>query len=379
MNSTTIPSERATLSVDAADAYMTTSDQMAIDVVDRADASADSITIHAAVDTASIATLAAPLLPFTRMLAKHGVQLPRTALEILQVNLTARCNLACTHCHVESGPKRTEALDARGIERLIELFSTASTLHTLDLTGGAPEMHPQFRRLVAAGRAQGLKVIDRCNLTVLFEPEQHGTAEFLAAQGVAVVASLPCYSSANVDKQRGKGVFGQSIEALQRLNALGYGHADSGLDLDLVYNPLGASLPPSQSALETDYRKRLFDDFGIVFNRLFTIANMPIKRFLHALQRDGRLDEYMQLLIDNFNPRAAEHVMCRNLISVGWDGSLYDCDFNQMLALPAGGARRNLWDIARLDDIEQQPIAFGRHCYACTAGSGSSCGGALAG
>ena len=323
--------------------------------------------------------IAPPATPFPRMLERHGLALPRTPLEILQVNLTARCNLACTHCHVESGPKREEALDARGIDRLIALMSTAPALHTLDITGGAPELHPQFRRLAATGRAHGLKVIDRCNLSVLFEPGQEDTAEFLAAQGIAVVASLPCYSSANVEKQRGKGVFTQSIDALQRLNALGYGREGSALELDLVYNPGGPSLPPAQAALEADYRKRLFEDFGIVFHRLFTIANMPIKRFLHALERDGQLDAYMQLLIDHFNPRAAEGVMCRNLVSVGWDGTLYDCDFNQMLPLPAGAQRSTLWDIARLDEIERWPIAFGRHCYACTAGSGSSCGGALTG
>ena len=314
---------------------------------------------------------------FESTLRAHGLALPRTALQVLQVNLTARCNLACTHCHVESGPKRSEALDEAGIDRLIALLPTAPALHTLDLTGGAPELHPQFRRLAAAGRAHGLKVIDRCNLTVLDEPGQEDTAEFLAAQGIAVVASLPCYSSANVEKQRGKGVFGQSIAALQRLNALGYGRGD-GLELDLVYNPGGAFLPPAQAALEADYRARLQADFGIVFDRLYTLANMPIKRFLHALRREGRDAEYMQLLIDHFNPRAAEGVMCRNLVSVGWDGALYDCDFNQMLAMPAGGTRSTLWDIARLDAIEHRPIAFAAHCYGCTAGSGSSCGGALA-
>ena len=321
--------------------------------------------------------LAAPITPFPRMLQRHGLTLARTPLEILQVNLTARCNLACTHCHVESGPKREEALTSRGIDRLIELLPTAPALHTLDLTGGAPELHPDFQRLVVAGRAQGLKVIDRCNLTVLFEPGQSDTPEFLAVQGVAVVASLPCYSSANVDRQRGKDVFAQSIAGLHRLNALGYGQPDSGLELDLVYNPGGASLPPSQSALEAEYRQRLAADFGIVFNRLLTLTHMPITRFLHDLQRDGQLDAYMQLLVDHFNPRAAEGVMCRNLVSVGWDGTLYDCDFNQMLALPAGGVRTTLWDIARLDEIETRPIAFDAHCYGCTAGAGSSCGGAL--
>ncbi len=323
------------------------------------------------------ALLAAPTRSFARTLQRHGLALPRTPLEILQVNLTARCNLACTHCHVESGPKRQEALDARGIARLIELMDTAPTLHTLDLTGGAPELHPQFRELVRAGRARGLKVIDRCNLTVLFEPGQEDTADFLAAQGVAVVASLPCYTPENVNKQRGKGVFGQSITALQQLNALGYGETGSGLELDLVYNPIGARLPPSQASLEGDYRQRLHDDFGIAFNQLFTITNMPIKRFLHELERDGELDAYMQLLIDHFNPRAALGVMCRNLVSLGWDGGLYDCDFNQMLGIELGHARTTLWDIERLDEIDSHAIAFARHCYGCTAGAGSSCGGSL--
>ncbi len=324
------------------------------------------------------AILAAPTRSFTRTLDQHDLVLARTPLEILQVNLTARCNLACTHCHVESGPKRTEALDARGIARLIELMDTAPALHTLDLTGGAPELHPQFRELVSAGRKRGLKVIDRCNLTILSEPGQQDTAEFLAAQGVAVVASLPCYTPGNVNKQRGKGVFGGSIQALQQLNALGYGMPGSGLELDLVYNPIGARLPPSQVSLQNDYRQRLHGDFGIAFNQLFTITNMPIKRFLHELERDGELDAYMQLLIDNFNPRAALGVMCRNLVSVGWDGGLYDCDFNQMLGIELGRARTTLWDITRLDEIDTRPIAFAQHCYGCTAGAGSSCGGSLA-
>ncbi len=324
------------------------------------------------------AVLAAPTLPFARTVEREGLTLSRTPLEILQVNLTARCNLACTHCHVESGPKRREALDAKGIARVIELMDTAPALHTLDLTGGAPELHPQFRELVRAGRARGLKVIDRCNLTVLFEPGQEDTADFLAAQGVSVVASLPCYTQENVNKQRGKGVFGGSIDALQNLNALGYGRPGSGLELDLVYNPQGAKLPPSQVSLEAEYRQRLVDDFGIVFNNLFTITNMPIKRFLHELERDGELDDYMQLLIDNFNPRAALGVMCRNLVSVGWNGGLYDCDFNQMLDIELGRERTTLWDIDRLDEVDSRSIAFGRHCYGCTAGSGSSCGGSLA-
>jgi len=321
--------------------------------------------------------IASPLPSFARTVQRHGLALPRTPLQILQVNITKRCNLACTHCHVESGPKRTESMDARTAARLIELMDTAPALHTLDLTGGAPELNAHFREVAVAGRARGLKVIDRCNLTVLFESGQEDTAEFLATNGIAVVASLPCYTPGNVDRQRGKGVFGQSIRALQLLNALGYGQPDSALELDLVYNPLGAALPPPQAALEAEYRLRLHDDFGIVFNRLFTLTNMPIKRFLHELERDGKLDAYLQLLLDAFNPQAALGVMCRNLVSVSWDGQLHDCDFNQMLELPAGGATTTLWDIERLDTIESRSIRFGPHCYGCTAGNGSSCGGAL--
>lgn len=322
--------------------------------------------------------IASPLPSFARTLREHRLDLARTRLEILQVNITKTCNLACTHCHVESGPKRTESMDARTAERLIAVMDTAPALHTLDLTGGAPELNPHFRAVALAGRARGLRVIDRCNLTVLFEPGQENTAQFLADNRIDVVASLPCYTPGNVDKQRGRGTFDDSIAALRELVALGYGRPGSGLELDLVYNPLGASLPPPQAALEADYRQRLGDDFGIVFNRLFTITNMPIKRFLHELERDGRLDDYMQLLLDSFNPQAALGVMCRNLVSVGYDGQLYDCDFNQALELPAGGTRTTLWDIERLDEIESRDIVFGRHCYGCTAGSGSSCGGALA-
>lgn len=314
---------------------------------------------------------------FSDTLRQHRLEVTRTPLEILQVNLTARCNIACHHCHVESGPKRSEALDERGVARLIELMDTGESLTTLDLTGGAPELHPQFRQLVLAGRERGLTVIDRCNLTVLFEPGQEDTAEFLADSGADVAASLPCYTPENVDQQRGNGVFVGSIEALLQLNALGYGQPGSDLILDLVYNPLGATLPPSQAALENDYRERLRDDFGIVFNRLFTITNMPIKRFLVDLERQGKLEEYMQLLVDNFNPQAALGVMCRNLVSVGWDGGLYDCDFNQMLDIDLGRERTTLWDIDSLDEIESGRIAFAEHCYGCTAGAGSSCGGAL--
>jgi Predicted Fe-S oxidoreductases len=314
---------------------------------------------------------------FARTLRQHGLALPRTPLEILQVNVGKLCDLACQHCHVEAGPKRTEIMQAATVERILELLANAPGVHTLDLTGGAPELNPHFRTLVREARALGKTVIDRCNLTVLFRPGQQDTAEFLAAQDVKVVASLPCYSKANVEQQRGQHVFDPSLRALHQLNALGYGQADSGLELDLVYNPLGATLPPSQAALEATYRHELAAHFGIVFNRLFTITNMPIKRFLHLLEREGRHETYMHTLLDAFNPQAALGVMCRNLLSVSWDGQLYDCDFNQALELPLGGRPRSVWEIAGLADIENDPIVFANHCYGCTAGAGSSCGGSL--
>ncbi|MDE2307169.1 MAG: arsenosugar biosynthesis radical SAM protein ArsS [Xanthomonadaceae bacterium] len=314
---------------------------------------------------------------FTRTLREHGLALPRTPLEILQVNVGKLCDLACQHCHVEAGPKRTEIMQAATVERILELLADAPGVHTLDLTGGAPEMNPHFRTLVRGARALGRTVIDRCNLTVLFRPGQEDTAEFLAAQGVKVVASLPCYSKANVERQRGRHVFDPSLRALRRFNELGYGRPDSGLELDLVYNPLGASLPPAQAALEATYRRELAEHFGIVFSRLFTITNMPIKRFLHLLEREGRYETYMHTLLDAFNPQAALGVMCRNLLSVSWDGQLYDCDFNQALELPLGSRPRSVWDIVGLAEIESEPIVFANHCYGCTAGAGSSCGGSL--
>ena len=314
---------------------------------------------------------------FTRTLRLHGLALPRTSLEVLQVNVGKLCDLACQHCHVEAGPNRTEIMQAATVKRILELLAAAPTVHTLDLTGGAPELNPHFRTLVRAARAMDKTVIDRCNLTVLFRPGQEDTAEFLAAQGVKVVASLPCYSKDNVEQQRGQHVFDPSLRALHQLNALGYGQADSGLELNLVYNPMGATLPPSQAALEATYRRELSEHFGIVFNRLFTITNMPIKRFLHLLERESRYDRYMQTLLDAFNPQAALGVMCRNLLSIDWRGQLYDCDFNQALELPQRGHRRSIWDIASLTDVERDPIAFTDHCYGCAAGAGSSCGGAL--
>lgn len=315
---------------------------------------------------------------FARTLHKHALRLPRTPLEILQINVGKLCDLACQHCHVEAGPKRTEIMQEATVDRLLELLAKAPDIHTVDLTGGAPEMNPHFHTLVRESRRLGKTVIDRCNLTILFRPGQEDTAEFLAGQGVKVIASLPCYSKANVEQQRGQHVFDPSLRALRLLNELGYGQPGSALELDLVYNPLGATLPPAQAALETTYRRELGEHFGIVFNRLFTITNMPIKRFLHLLEREGRYDSYMHTLLEAFNPQAALGVMCRNLLSVDWRGQLYDCDFNQALELPQGGRKRSIWDIESLTDVEHDPIAFGDHCYGCTAGAGSSCGGALA-
>jgi len=315
---------------------------------------------------------------FEAAIARTGRDgLRRAPVRTLQVNVGRRCDLACHHCHVEAGPKRTEVLDARTADAVLRLLARNPGVETLDLTGGAPELCPEFRRLVREARALGRAVIDRCNLTVLFEPGQEDTAEFLAAERVRIVASLPCYGAENVDRQRGRGVFERSIRALQRLNDLGYGKQDSPLGLDLVYNPQGPSLPPEQRALEARYREELRAGFGIEFHHLVTITNMPIKRFAHALARDGQHDAYMALLVNHFNPETVPALMCRHLLSIAWDGTLYDCDFNQMLELPLGAGARSVFELGDLSQLEQAPIATAPHCFGCTAGSGSSCGGAL--
>jgi radical SAM/Cys-rich protein len=302
--------------------------------------------------------------------------LRRKALETLQVNIGYRCNQTCVHCHVNAGPNRRETMDADTMA-LIPRVLAARRLTTLDLTGGAPELHAGFRDLVRAARALGVRVIDRCNLTVLFEDGQHDLADFLAAQHVEVVASLPCYSAANVDRQRGRGVFDKSIAALRALNARGYGRDGSGLVLNLVYNPLGPTLPPSQNALEAAYKRELSEHFGIVFNALFTLANMPIQRFGSMLISTGRFNDYVRLLKENHAAGNLANVMCRTLVSVDWRGYLYDCDFNQQLGLPLSGAGRpHLRDLLD-DDLAGRPIRVAEHCYGCTAGQGSSCGGAL--
>lgn len=305
-------------------------------------------------------------------------RLRRARVRTLQVNVGRRCDLACHHCHVEAGPKRTESLDARGARRVLALLASSPNVETLDLTGGAPELCPEFRGLVQGARALGREVIDRCNLTVLFEPGQEDTAEFLAEHGVKLVASLPCYGAENVDRQRGRGVFERSVAALKHLNSLGYGLPGSPLGLDLVYNPQGPSLPPDERELEARYRDELRTHFGIEFHRLAALANMPIKRFAHALARDGQHEAYMALLVNHFNPETLPALMCRHLVSVGYDGTLHDCDFNQMLELPLGAGARSIFEIDDLAELEGAPIATAEHCFGCTAGRGSSCGGALA-
>ena len=301
----------------------------------------------------------------------------RARLDTLQVNLGYRCNQSCVHCHVNAGPNRTEMMDAATMA-LIPQVLAARGLSTLDLTGGAPELHEGFRDLVRAARAQGVRVIDRCNLTILFEPGQEGLGAFLAEQRVEVVASMPCYSAANVDKQRGDGVFDLSIAALQQLNALGYGQPGSGLVLNLVYNPQGASLPPDQQTLQADYKRELLAHFGIVFNELFALTNMPIQRFGSTLVSKGSFDNYMDLLKNSYQPQNLAGVMCRSTVSVDWQGWLSDCDFNQQLGLPLGtsGLQRHLRDLLKTG-LDDQAIRVAGHCYGCTAGQGSSCGGAL--
>ena len=304
--------------------------------------------------------------------------LKRSTLKTLQVNLGYKCNQSCLHCHVNAGPGRTEVMDQTTVDALFR-FINKSTVNTLDLTGGAPELNPLFKSIVSAARAYGLNVIDRCNLTVLLEPGQQDTAAFLAANRVKVVASLPCYIKDNVDRQRGDGTFEASLKGLQLLNNLGYGQAGSGLSLDLVFNPQGAELPPPQQALEQDYKRHLSEQYGIYFNQLLTLANMPIHRFGSTLISRGEFNDYMQLLVQAHRDENTDAVMCRSLISVDWQGYVYDCDFNQMLELPLQIDSRQRLHISELTgvDLENRPIRVAEHCFGCTAGQGSSCGGAL--
>ncbi|MBA3581929.1 MAG: arsenosugar biosynthesis radical SAM protein ArsS [Gammaproteobacteria bacterium] len=302
----------------------------------------------------------------------------RQSLQTLQVNLGYRCNQACFHCHVNAGPTRTEAMDSDTINTVLR-FIEQHNITTLDITGGAPELHPQFRELVSAARTRNVHVIDRCNLTVLLEPDQSDTAAFLAQQKVEIVASLPCYLESNVDEQRGDGVFQKSVEALHLLNKLGYGMLNSSLTLNLVYNPIGAYLPSAQENLEIDYKRELQARYNIHFNHLFALTNMPIARFGSTLVTQGKFEEYMTLLKNAYQASNLDNLMCRSLISIDYQGYVYDCDFNQMLGIGLGASNKLRTHIRELLDhnLNDTPIAIADHCYGCTAGQGSSCGGAL--
>jgi radical SAM/Cys-rich protein len=310
-----------------------------------------------------------------KMSAAGLFPLRATGLSVFQINVGKLCNQTCAHCHVDAGPDRREVMTRETAELCIRALARTE-IPTVDITGGAPELNPNFRWLVEQARALGRQVMDRCNLTVLLVPSQADLAEFLAQHQVEIIASLPYYRAAQTDAQRGLGVFDKSIAALRKLNALGYGQEGSGLVLNLVYNPVGAFLPPKQEAIEAQFKRELLKHAGVVFNRLYTITNMPISRFLEFLLATGNYDGYMERLVNAFNPAAAAGVMCRTMLSVGWDGTLYDCDFNQMLELPVNhGTPRHIRDFDPIK-LRERRIVTGNHCYGCTAGAGSSCGGA---
>jgi radical SAM/Cys-rich protein len=316
---------------------------------------------------------------FSDRLAVEGLELRRARTEILQVNVGKLCNLTCVHCHVNAGPKCKEIMTRETIDRIIDWLAK-SEIPTVDLTGGAPEMIPDFRYVVQRVRAlqPPRRIIDRCNLTILLEPGYEGLAQFLAQHKVEIIASMPCYTPENVNAQRGEGVFDGSITALQLLNALGYG-IDPDLPLHLVYNPVAAFLPSPQAELEADYKRELQTHFGIVFNKLYTITNLPIGRFAAFLRHNNQLDEYMELLVNAFNPATIDGLMCRNTLSVGWRGEVYDCDFNQQLDMQWQNPDESglfLWNIGP-DKIDNREIMTGDHCFGCTAGAGSTCGGAI--
>ncbi len=314
---------------------------------------------------------------FETYLSLHGCnELRRAALKELQINLGYLCNQACEHCHVEAGPKRLEIMSWETMQKILDWIQN-NPIQSIDLTGGAPEMNPHFRQFVDALLKLGVTILSRCNLTILTEPGNEDLAQWYADRNIRLVSSLPCYTQENVDAQRGKGTFGKSITALQKLNAVGYG-IDPDKLLNLVYNPGGPFLPPAQASLESDYKARLKADFGIVFSSILTITNLPINRFEHYLKRTHQLHDYIQLLAENFNAETIPGLMCRHLLSVDWTGKIYDCDFNQMLKLDLPDqAAPYLWQIKAIE-LENQPIAIDKHCFGCTAGAGSSCGGALA-
>ena len=315
---------------------------------------------------------------FDDKVSASGRSLHKQELQVLQVNMGKYCNQSCFHCHVEAGPGRKEMMERTTVDDVLR-FLDNSDIPTVDITGGAPELNPHFDYLVESCKGMGRHVMDRCNLTVFYEEGKEYLPEFFQRHRVEVVCSLPCYTKENVDSQRGNGAFELSVRGLQELNRLGYGQPDSGLDLNLVYNPMGNYLPPPQEELEGDYRRMLGEEFGIVFNHLYCLTNMPITRFKKFLKQRGQYDEYLQLLEDNFNGETVDKVMCRDLLSVAWDGSVYDCDFNQMIDMPLGrvnGKKPHIREFS-VADFTDQPILTGNHCFACTAGTGSSCGGAL--
>lgn len=317
---------------------------------------------------------------FEKLLHVTGVApLDRAKIEILQINMGKLCNQACTHCHVEAGPKRTEVMERQTLSALLKLAAHPD-IRIVDVTGGAPEMNPHFRELVSAIADMGKEILLRCNLTIIEEPGFEWLPEFYARHRAHLICSLPCYTRGNVDGQRGRGVFDKSISAMRKLNEAGYGIAEhpGGLQLDLVYNPAGTFLPPGQQELENDYKREFESQFGIFFNRLLTLANIPIGRYGRSLRKSGQYEPYMNLLEDSFNGATVPHLMCRNTLSVGWDGKIYDCDFNQMLDLEIIAGHSALDADFSLEKLAAIPIRTGDHCLGCTAGSGSSCGGALA-
>jgi radical SAM/Cys-rich protein len=319
---------------------------------------------------------------FEEKILKHGLDLRSTGIETLQVNTGKLCNQACKHCHVDAGPKRTEMMSREAIERCLDVLASNPGIRILDITGGAPELHDDFTMFVVEAKKLARHVIVRHNFTVTLDPHpvtgksMTWLPEFFRDQGVELISSLPYFQERETDSQRGQGVFEKSIESMRRLNAVGYAREGSGLQLNLVFNPVGAYLPPEQPAIEREFRVQLERRFGLAFNKLYVITNMPINRFRHFLERAGLYETYMEKLIQAFNPIAADGVMCRNMISVGYDGRLYDCDFNQMLELRVNhGLPNTIWDFA-YDKLAHRQVVFGSHCYGCTAGAGSSCGGA---
>ncbi|MBT3604377.1 MAG: radical SAM/Cys-rich domain protein [Candidatus Latescibacteria bacterium] len=312
---------------------------------------------------------------FATRVADHGQVLNRLCLDTLQINVGKLCNQACHHCHVDASPIRTEIMTKETVDHLLE-FLSQSKVQAVDLTGGAPELNPHFRYFVERIRQMGIKVMVRCNLTVIFEPGMEDLPAFYKRHDIELVCSLPCYLEDNVDEQRGRGVYQKSIDALRTLNAIGYGQENSGLFLHLVYNPVGTSLPPGQEELEADYKRELKARFGIVFNSLYTITNMPIKRFGDFLKRRGLYQHYMNTLVQNFNVQTLNGVMCRSLVSIDWEGNIYDCDFNQMLEMHTFDQPMKVWDLIP-EELIGDKIRVGNHCFGCTAGAGSSCGGEL--